>query len=77
MRREGLLEHNTDSLVSTPKLERKIPAHLDIGEMQALLEAPDHGTPLGRRDSAILELFYRVLDCGGVSSWGWISRTST
>ena len=58
LRREGLLEYDTSSLVSTPRLERKIPAHLDIGEMQALLEAPDHGTPLGRRDSAILELFY-------------------
>ena len=58
LHREGLLENDTGSLVTTPRLQRKIPAHLDIEEMQALLEAPDAKMPLGRRDRAILELFY-------------------
>ena len=58
LRREGLLEHDTGSLVATPRLQRKIPAHLDIEEMRALLEAPNPRIPLGRRDRAILELFY-------------------
>jgi integrase/recombinase XerC len=58
LHREGFLENDTGSLVTTPKLQRKIPAHLDIEEMQALLEAPDSKIPLGRRDRAILEFFY-------------------
>jgi len=58
LRREGLLDHDPGALISTPRQVRKIPAHLDIDEMQALLDAPDTSTPLGRRDRAILELFY-------------------
>lgn len=40
------------------KVERKLPAHLDLEEITVLLEAPDMTTALGRRDRAILELFY-------------------
>ena len=40
------------------KIERKLPAHLDLEEITVLLEAPDVTTVLGRRDRAILELFY-------------------
>ena len=58
LRREGLLDHDPGALISAPRQVRKIPAHLDIDEMQALLDAPDSATPLGRRDRAILELFY-------------------
>ena len=58
LRREGLLDHDPGALISTPRQVRKIPAHLDIDEMEALLNAPDTTTPLGRRDRAILELFY-------------------
>ena len=58
LRREGLLDHDPGALISTPRQVRKIPAHLDIDEMRALLDAPDATTPLGRRDQAILELFY-------------------
>jgi integrase/recombinase XerC len=35
-----------------------MPAHLSEGEMTRVLEAPDIAAPLGRRDRAILELFY-------------------
>jgi integrase/recombinase XerC len=44
--------------MATPKQDRKLPARLDEGEMARMLEAPDGATPLGRRDRAILELFY-------------------
>jgi site-specific recombinase XerD len=47
----------TSSLVA-PKREQKVPAHLTVPEMERLVEAPDVSTPLGRRDRAILELFY-------------------
>ncbi len=58
LRREGVLEGEPGSLVGTPKAEQRIPAHLAVEEMAALLGAPDATGPLGRRDSAILELFY-------------------
>lgn len=58
LRREGLIEEDPAALVGTPKREQKLPAHLEIDEMEQLLEGPDATTPLGRRDRAILELFY-------------------
>ena len=56
LRREGLLAEDPAALVGTPKREQKLPAHLEINEMEKLLESPDTSTPLGRRDRAILEL---------------------
>ncbi len=58
LKREGLIEADPGLLVVTPKREQKIPRHLEVDEMARLLETPDTGTPLGRRDRAILELLY-------------------
>jgi integrase/recombinase XerC len=58
LRREGVLEGDPAALVGTPKREQRIPNHLAVGEMSAMLDAPDTSGPLGRRDQAILELFY-------------------
>ncbi|MEP7307196.1 MAG: tyrosine-type recombinase/integrase [Acidobacteriota bacterium] len=57
LRREGLIESDPGALVGTPKREVRMPAHLSESEMSALLSAPADA-PLGRRDRAILELFY-------------------
>jgi integrase/recombinase XerC len=57
LRREELIADDPGSLVPTPKRDIRMPAHLSEGEMDALLDAPAD-TPLGRRDRAILELFY-------------------
>jgi integrase/recombinase XerC len=58
LRREGVLEADPAALVGAPKREQRIPAHLAVDEMSKLLETPDVTTPLGRRDRAILEVFY-------------------
>ena len=58
LRREQQLDSDPGALVGSPKLERKIPVHLGVEEVERLLEGPDVSTPLGRRDRAILELFY-------------------
>jgi integrase/recombinase XerC len=58
LRREGLTEGDPAALAGTPSREQKIPVHLSIEEMSKLLETPDRGRPLGRRDQAMLELFY-------------------
>jgi integrase/recombinase XerC len=58
LRREGEIEGDPAGLVGTPKREQRLPAHLAEAEMSRLLEMPDASEPLGRRDRAILELFY-------------------
>jgi len=58
LRRDDLIEDDPSSLVASPKKPETIPAHLTIAEMNKLLEMPDSSAPLGRRDRAILELFY-------------------
>ena len=56
--REGLLELNPAKLVSTPRLEKKLPQHLTIEEAVKFIETPDVETDLGKRDRAMLELMY-------------------
>ena len=56
--RAGYLQQDPGALVAAPRVHRRMPAHLDTVEMEELLAAPDAGTPLGRRDRAMLELFY-------------------
>jgi integrase/recombinase XerC len=58
LRREDLVENDPAALVAAPKRGETIPAHLTVDEMNRLLEMPDSSRPLGRRDRAILELFY-------------------
>ncbi len=73
--REGRARKNPAELVSTPKKEQKVPFHLDIDEVTALVTAPGGVELLVLRDRAILETLYscgfRVseltgLDVGGV-----------
>jgi integrase/recombinase XerC len=58
LRREGLIDGDPTTLVTAPRLERRIPKHLGVDEMTRFLETPDTSHALGRRDRAILELFY-------------------
>jgi integrase/recombinase XerC len=58
LRREGAIADDPGALVATPKFEDKLPEHLEIDEVAALIETPDTQSPLGRRDRAMLELFY-------------------
>src|SRR5207302_9697216 len=58
LRREAIIGDDPGALVPTPKPEVRMPAHLSPDEMTALLEAAADDSPLGRRDRAILELFY-------------------
>lgn len=57
LRREEKIADDPGALVPTPKRDVRMPAHLSEREMDALIEAPAD-SPLGRRDRAILELFY-------------------
>src|SRR5688572_16024048 len=56
--REGAVEANPAKLVSTPRLEKKLPNHLSIEDAVRFIETPDETTDLGKRDRAILEMLY-------------------
>jgi integrase/recombinase XerC len=56
--REGMLEMNPAKLVSTPRLEKKLPVHLSIEEAVKFVETPNLDTGLGKRDRSMLELMY-------------------
>jgi integrase/recombinase XerC len=58
LRRESIIDDDPGALVPTPKREVRMPAHLSEEEMAALIAAAAGDTALGRRDRAILELFY-------------------
>jgi integrase/recombinase XerC len=56
--REGVVELNPAKLVSTPRLEKKLPVHLSVEDAIRFIETPDIETDLGKRDRAILEFLY-------------------
>lgn len=55
---EGYTEANPAAEVQPPKAPMRLPKALSIGEVQALLDAPDRTTVEGTRDAALLELLY-------------------
>jgi len=58
LRREEIIDHDPAAMAVAPKRDQTIPTHLSEPEMARLIETPNTGDPLGRRDRAILELFY-------------------
>lgn len=56
--REDAIAEDPTALVSAPRKERTLPSHLPAADMERLLDAPDASSIAGRRDAAILELFY-------------------
>ena len=56
--REERLTDDPTGLVGAPRKEKTLPAHLGSDDTTRLLAAPDASTIAGRRDRAILELFY-------------------
>lgn len=58
MLREGLIRSDPVALIESPKTGRGLPKALTEQQVESLLAAPDTGTPLGKRDKAMLELMY-------------------
>ncbi|MBI4432815.1 MAG: tyrosine recombinase XerC [Candidatus Omnitrophica bacterium] len=80
--REGFVKKNPLMLLSTPKLQKKLPMVLDEGEIQRLLESPEDDLS-GRRDRALLETIYSTgmrvselvgLDVHGIDFIGGVCR---
>ncbi len=55
--REGILERNPARALLSPRMERRIPTHLEESEVATLIEVPGE-TDSARRARAILELLY-------------------
>ncbi|MCW8924807.1 MAG: site-specific tyrosine recombinase XerD, partial [Xanthomonadales bacterium] len=56
--REGVIDKDPVALIESPKTGRGLPKALTEEQVEALLSAPDIGTPLGMRDKAMLEVMY-------------------
>lgn len=55
---ENIITNNPMTLISNPKLEKKLPKYLTINEVESILSAPDMNDKIGIRDAFILELLY-------------------
>lgn len=55
---EKYLEENPAARIDSPKTWFRLPNTLALDEVERLLDQPDANTPLGMRDSAMLELLY-------------------
>jgi integrase/recombinase XerC len=49
---------NPAALISSPKLDKRLPAFLTLEEAERLVESPDLTKPQGQRDRAMLEMLY-------------------
>jgi len=56
--RENYIDSNPFQMISTPKVEKKLPNFMYPEEILELLEKPDTSQPLGIRDRAIIEVLY-------------------
>jgi integrase/recombinase XerD len=58
LKAERILADDPSAEVDLPRYGRKLPGVLTLGEVEALLAAPDRRTDRGARDGAMLELLY-------------------
>jgi integrase/recombinase XerC len=70
--RERVIEASPAQLVSSPRLEKRLPRVVSVDEMMRFIETPDTDTDLGKRDRAILEMIYstgcRVSELAGMNT---------
>ena len=58
LHKENIIKSNCMTLIESPKLDKKLPKVLNAIEIEDILNIPDITTPIGKRDSVILELIY-------------------
>ena len=58
LRAERICDTNPTEEIDLPRFGRKLPAFLNLDEVDRLLAAPGRSTPRGLRDSAMLETLY-------------------
>jgi len=55
---ERIIEYDPAKLIDLPKSGLKLPDVLTVAEVNLLLNMPDTGKPLGKRNAAMIELLY-------------------
>jgi integrase/recombinase XerD len=55
---EKIIDYDPARLIDLPKSGLKLPDVLSVAEVELLLNMPDTGKPLGKRNAAMLELIY-------------------
>ena len=55
---EGVVSSNVFSLVNGPKKSKKLPRYFEYNELEEMFNVFDLSTPLGQRDSLLLEMLY-------------------
>lgn len=56
--REENINKNPMNMIENPKLDKKLPKVLYTEELEKILELPDISTPLGQRNSVLMETIY-------------------
>ena len=56
--REKLIDSDPTLQIDMPQLGKPLPKSLSEADVEALLQAPDLGEPIGQRDRAMLEVLY-------------------
>lgn len=56
--KENIIKEDAATIIESPKLWKKLPNTLSIGEIEVLLNAPNVRDPMEMRDKACLELMY-------------------
>lgn len=54
----NIIKEDPTTLISNPKLDKRLPHALSVNEVESLLTKPDKNTTLGLRDALILEMLY-------------------
>jgi integrase/recombinase XerC len=57
-RRHKIITTNPTLTLISPRLEKRLPSFLDEASVKRLFDSVETSSPLGRRNAAILELFY-------------------
>jgi integrase/recombinase XerC len=55
---QGVIQANPAKIVASPKQDSLLPDYMTLKAVASLMEAPDAGTDVGKRDRTILELLY-------------------
>ncbi len=58
LRQEGITREDPTAEIEGPRVERGLPKALPAAEVERLLHALDHATPVGLRDVAMIEVLY-------------------
>lgn len=58
LQEEGMMSNNPAATLDTPRVGRRLPRVLSLGEVDDLLNCPPLGGEIGLRDRAMLELLY-------------------